>query len=76
MSKRLERGARIVVRWNGKRVGGRISQVVSAWRYRVVTDANRRLEVSRRDLRRGREQVLILETRLDPWARGHQVIFL
>jgi hypothetical protein len=66
VSKRFERGTRIVVRWNGKRVGGRISQVVSAWRYRVVTDGNRRLEVSRRDLRRGREQVLILETRLDP----------
>jgi hypothetical protein len=66
VSRRFERGTRIVVRWNGKRVGGRISQVVSAWRYRVVTDGNRRLEVSRRDLRRGREQVLILETRLDP----------
>jgi hypothetical protein len=53
----FERGSRIVVRWNGQRVGGRISRVLSAWRYRVVTDGNRRLEVSRRDCEPGRPQL-------------------
>ncbi|MBI3457172.1 MAG: hypothetical protein HY002_15450 [Candidatus Rokubacteria bacterium] len=61
----FERADRVVVRWNGKRLGGRISRVLSPWRYRVVTDQNRRLLVPRRQLARGRDDVLILETRLD-----------
>jgi len=62
---RFETGDRVVVRQNGTRLGGRVSRVVSPWRYRVVTDENRRLEVPWRELRRGRNNVLILETRLD-----------
>lgn len=62
----LERGDRVVVRLDGRRVGGRVSRVLSPRRYRVVTDQNRRLEVTRRQVTRGRDDVLILETRLDP----------
>jgi CHAT domain len=62
---RFERGDRVIVRQNGTRLGGRVSGVLSPWRFRVVTDQNRRLEVPKRDLRRGRNNVLILETRLD-----------
>lgn len=62
----FKKGDRVIVRWDGRRLGGRVSRVLSPWRYRVVTDQNRRLEVSRRQLARGRDDVLILETRLDP----------
>lgn len=62
----FERGDRVVVRVDGRRVGGRVSRVLSPRRYRVVTDQNRRLEVTRRQVTRGRDDVLILETRLDP----------
>jgi hypothetical protein len=62
----FERGDRVIVRRDGARLGGRVSRIVSPWRYRVVTDQNRRLEVPRRQLTRGRDDVLILETRLDP----------
>jgi len=61
----FERGDRVIVRREGRRLGGRISQVLSPRRYRVVTDQNRRLEVLRGQLSRGRDDVLILETRLD-----------
>ena len=78
MSVRFERGTRIVVRRDGRRLGGRISRVLSPWRYRVVTDQNRRLEVLRRELTRGRNDVLILETRLDAalHSRRHSGTFL
>ena len=62
----FEPGDRVIIRWDGTRLGGRITRVLSPWRCRVVTDQNRRLEVSRRQLTRGRDDVLILETRLDP----------
>ncbi len=65
MGGRFELGDRVIVRQDGTRLGGRVSRVLSPWRYRVVTDQNRRLEVSRRELHRGRNNVLILETRLD-----------
>jgi len=64
--KRFELGDRVIIRRDGSRLGGRITQVLSAWRYRVVTDQNRRMEVLRRQLSAGRDDVLILETRLDP----------
>jgi hypothetical protein len=78
MNGRFPHGTRIVVRWDGQRLGGRISRVLSSWRYRIVTDQNRRLEVSRKELRRGRNDVLILETRLDPalHSRRHSGTFL
>ena len=78
MNVRFERGARIVVRRDGRRLGGRISRVLSPWRYRVVTDQNRRLEALRRELTRGRNDVLILETRLDAalHSRRHSGTFL
>lgn len=78
MSVRFERGTRIVVRRDGRRLGGRISRALSPWRYRVVTDQNRRLEVLRRELTRGRNDVLILETRLDAalHSRRHSGTFL
>ncbi len=62
----FEKGDRVIVKWHGRRLGARISRVESRWRYRVVTDQNRRLEVSRGHVTRGRDDVLILETRLDP----------
>jgi hypothetical protein len=74
----LIRGDRIVVRVDGHRLGGRVSRILSPTRYRVVTDGNRRFLVSRRDLRRGRDDVLILETRLDTalHSRRHSGTFL
>ncbi len=74
----FERGDRVIVRWDGAKLGGRISRVLSTWRYRVVTDQNWRLEVPRRQLTRGRDDVLILETRLDTALRSprHSGTFL
>lgn len=78
MGVRFERGTRIVLRRAGQRLGGRISRVLSPWRYRVVTDQNRRLEARKRELTRGRNDVLILETRLDAalHSRRHSGTFL
>src|SRR2546425_1102584 len=78
MATRLEIDDRVVVRLSdGRRVGGWITGRQGA-AYRVVTDAYRRLRVSRRRLTRGRENVLLLESRLDRTLRSyrHQGTFL
>ena len=74
----FEKGDRVIIRWDGTRLGGRVSRAITPRRYRVVTDQNRRLEVPRRQLTRGRDDVLILETRLDTalHSRRHQGTFL
>lgn len=68
----FKRNDRVVVGLDsGQRVGGRITGKQGA-NYRVVTDSYKRLKVSGRRLRRGSDDVLLLEARLDRPLRSHR----
>jgi hypothetical protein len=61
---RFGKGERVSFFDSGEKVFGRVTSV-KGWRRTIVTDSNNRVEKSARALRPARDEVLVLESRLD-----------